>query len=474
MPSKASHPTRRLLGASLKTAAAAALLCAGQVATAADILPYAESWYAPSLAAARTNLGLNHAILSFGITRGSCVLDPTMPSRLADARQFVNMGGKLSISMGGADGVYVEAACSDDQMFAIMDKLIQDSGTRRIDWDIEGHNLSNYDATARRNRVLLRLQAKYPDLFTSITLSAWFRGVNAGSLHTVKSAVDAGVRVHMVNAMVQSFGRNNIQTMISPPTLAQASIVSFNATRDQMRAIFPGKTTAQLNAMMGMTPMIGWNDDGTVFTLQDAKIVADFAKANGIGWLGYWAFARDKAQSTGGLLPVNHYTGVVQSAWQYLNIFRTAEGPVNGAAPAPAPAPIPVAAPAPAPAPTPVAAPAPAPATTAGTAWNSTTRYAAGTVVSHLGKTYTATALSATAWNVNSPPDQSATLWSLSTTAAPVAGGTTCTTASAWVQGKLYTQGTLVSYNGKVYTAKYANPGYVPTISTYYWAPAAC
>jgi hypothetical protein len=40
------------------------------------------------------------------------------------------MGGKLSVSMGGADGVYVEAACSDDQMFALMDKLIQDAGTR--------------------------------------------------------------------------------------------------------------------------------------------------------------------------------------------------------------------------------------------------------------------------------------------------------------------------------------------------------
>ena len=28
-----------------------------------------------------------------------------------------------------------------------------------------------------------------------------------------------------------------------------------------------------------------------------------------------------------------------------------------------------------------------------------------------------------------------------------------------------------MSYGGKLYQAKYANPGYNPTISTYYWAP---
>ncbi len=548
-----THPAWRCRtkGTPLKSLALAAALCASSWASAADIVPYAESWYAPSLAAARTNLGLNHAILSFGITRGSCVLDPTLLSRLPDARQFVNMGGKLSISMGGADGVYVEAACSDDQMFALMDKLMQDAGTRRLDWDIEGANLNNVDATARRNRVLLRLQAKYPDLYTSITLSAWFRGVNAASLQVVKSAVDAGVRVGMVNAMTQSFGANNINTMLSPATLSQATIVSFNATRDQMQTLFPSKTRAQLHAMMGMTPMIGWNDDGTVFTLADAKTVADFVKTNGIGMLGYWAFTRDKAQSTAGLLPVNNYTGVVQSAYQFLNIFKTAEGPVSSTAAAPVPSPAPAPAPgsyaewnatsryvagdivsrlgklyqatalsattwnvnsspewsttlwtvyappvaAPAPAPAPAPSPAPAPAPVSFSEWNATTRYTAGDIVSHLGKLYQATALSATSWNVNSLPEWSTTLWTLYTPVAPAAPAPAvvvapaptlavpapapapapalCSAAPAstvWVQGKLYAVGSVVSYSGKLYRAKYANPGYVPSISTYYWA----
>jgi hypothetical protein len=44
----------------------------------------------------------------------------------------------------------------------------------------------------------------------------------------------------------------------------------------------------------------------------------------------------------------------------------------------------------------------------------------------------------------------------------------------AWVMGRQYAAGAIVSYNGSLYIAKFANPGYNPTISTYYWAPYAC
>lgn len=51
--------------------------------------------------------------------------------------------------------------------------------------------------------------------------------------------------------------------------------------------------------------------------------------------------------------------------------------------------------------------------------------------------------------------------------------GSVCA-APNWVQGKAYAAGDVVKYtDGKRYTAKFANPGYNPTISTYYWAPFA-
>ncbi|MDB5929478.1 MAG: hypothetical protein JWR60_1185 [Polaromonas sp.] len=50
-----------------------------------------------------------------------------------------------------------------------------------------------------------------------------------------------------------------------------------------------------------------------------------------------------------------------------------------------------------------------------------------------------------------------------------------CTKPPAWVNGQHYAAGARVLYpNGLAYVAKFANPGYNPTISTHFWAPCAC
>jgi endoglucanase len=41
----------------------------------------------------------------------------------------------------------------------------------------------------------------------------------------------------------------------------------------------------------------------------------------------------------------------------------------------------------------------------------------------------------------------------------------------AWVQGRQYNAGDKVSYQGGYYIAEHANPGYVPTVSTWFWDP---
>jgi chitodextrinase len=57
---------------------------------------------------------------------------------------------------------------------------------------------------------------------------------------------------------------------------------------------------------------------------------------------------------------------------------------------------------------------------------------------------------------------------------APVATAAGCSASSNWVQGQQYAAGSVVSYAGQSYVAKFANPGYTPTISTYYWSPSVC
>lgn len=455
----AARPRRGASRSPLKALALVAALYAGAQAGAAEITPYFQGWSPGSLVEAKQSAGLDSATLAFAITRGSCVLDSYLQDRMPDARAYGAAGGKLIVSMGGADGVYAEIACSDDQLFALLEKLMADAGTRRIDWDVEGQQLSNVDATARRTRVLLRLQARYPDLYTSFTLPSWLRGMPTEAVNLLRSTVAAGVRIQMVNVMVMSFGPENIRTMVSPATVGQAAVVSFQASVAQLAPVYPGKSPAQLRAMMGMTPMIGVNDDGATLTLADARMLADYVKANGIGLLSYWSLQRDRAQGNAGMGPVGTYSGVAQSAYQYLNIFKTAAGPVTE--PVPAPTPMPKPAPAPAPAP----GPAPAPSCGAST-WVQGQYYAAGSIVSFNGTLYRATYA-----NPGYNPTISTYYWARYT--CNVAPAPACT-STAWVQGRYYVAGSLVTYNGRLYRAKYANPGYNPTISTYYWALATC
>ena len=459
---------------------AAVLLSLGQSASALEIAPYFHAWSGGTLTEAKRAAGLDSATLAFAITKGSCALDQDLLNKLPDARTYVGAGGQLIISFGGQNGVYAEIACKDDnQLFNLLDKLIVDSGTRRIDWDVEGHQLLDVEGTARRTRVLLRLQAKYPDLYTSFTLPGWLRGVDANSMNLLKTTIAAGVRISMVNVMTMSFGLENLRTMVVPSTVAQASIMTFRATVSQMATLYPNKTQAQLHAMMGMTPMIGKNDDGSTFSLVDAKTIADFAKANGIGLLSYWSFQRDQAQASNASNDLGSFSGVAQSNYQFLNIFKTA-----GASVAPTTTPV-VTTPAvtaptvTTPAATTPATPAPA---CSSPAWVQGKQYAAGSIVSYSnGSQYLAKVA-----NPGYNPTVSTYFWSkyicaVSSAPAPTpvpvptpAPVAACS-SSTWTQGKQYAAGSVVTYsNGYKYKANYANPGYNPTISTYFWSRYAC
>jgi chitodextrinase len=440
--------------------AALALFC--QHAAAADVAPYFGQWEG-SMMEARNTAGMTSAILSFAVTRGSCVLEPGFMAKLPEARNYVSAGNRLYISWGGAEGVYAEEACSDDQLFSLMERVMQESGTRRFDFDIEGRHLYDTNAHARRARVLARLQARYPDMQVVFSLPGWLHGFSAESMNLLRISLSHGVRIDSVIVMSQSFGLENLRTMVSPSTVGQATIVTFRAAANQLMGLFPNRTPAQLHAMMGITTMIGRNDDGSTFTLADARTVTDFVIANSVGILSYWSFGRDRAGRS----------GVSQADYEFHRIFKAASGGV-----------MPRSAPAPAPAPAPTSAPAPAPATStanlcSSTAWVQGRSYAAGAVVSYGGRLYIATHA-----NPGYNPTISTYFWSQylcggSTSApapapAPAPAASTACSFPAWVQGRQYAAGAVVAYGGSNYIARHANPGYIPNVSTYFWAPHGC
>ena len=110
-------------------------------------------------------------------------------------------------------------------------------------------------------------------------------------------------------------------------------------------------------------------------------------------------------------------------------------------------------------------------------AWSSTTVYTNGNVSSYNSHNWLAQW-----WTQNDTPGGSVGVWS---DQGACGGGTTTpppTTPTgggcsypAWAAGTSYTAGAIVQYsNGLYYQATHDNPGYDPTISTWYWSPYSC
>ena len=107
------------------------------------------------------------------------------------------------------------------------------------------------------------------------------------------------------------------------------------------------------------------------------------------------------------------------------------------------------------------------------TTWTAGTYYNVGAIVEYPsnGQYYIATNA-----NPGYDPTISTWYWSPYTCTSSSGGGTSCTSATTWAAGTYYNVGAIVEYpsNGQYYIATNANPGYDPTISTWYWSPYSC
>ncbi len=103
-------------------------------------------------------------------------------------------------------------------------------------------------------------------------------------------------------------------------------------------------------------------------------------------------------------------------------------------------------------------------------AWSSSAVYTNGMTASFNNRNWRAQW-----WTQNETPGTAA-VWA---DQGACGGGTTPPPTSCnhpnWVQGQFYAAGSIVKYtNGLYYIAEHDNPGYDPTVSTWYWEPYTC
>ena len=197
-------------------------------------------------------------------------------------------GASVIISSGGASGEPLAWTCSTQSSIdAGYQAIINDYGVTQLDFDIEGAAIADTAAVARQMQAMKDLKASNPNLKFSMTLPVLTSGLTGDGVNIVKAAKTAGIKIDVLNIMAMDYYAGTGTEM------GQAAVSAAKATLAQMQSVDSSYTYANL----GITPMIGKNDDGSTFTLADAQTVESFAAQNSVGRLAFWAITRDQACS---------------------------------------------------------------------------------------------------------------------------------------------------------------------------------
>ena len=263
---------------------------------------------APDLPALVSDSGAHHLTLGFVVTPAPGWCSPTWSGYLADpawgpdayqaaeVAAFQAAGNAAAVSFGGEYGTEPAEGCTSERaLTAAYTTVMAAYHPVRLDFDIEGSDLTDTAATIRRADVLAAIEreqaAAGQPLRVSFTLPATPDGLTPAAEQLLAETIARGVRIDYVNLMTMDFGT---------PGAAQAGGMGIDAAdaatgaAQQLASLYPGRTPGQLAHMIGLTPMIGVNDiRSDVFGLADAEHLAAAARSAHVGLVSMWQLARD-------------------------------------------------------------------------------------------------------------------------------------------------------------------------------------
>jgi chitinase len=237
--------------------------------------------------------------------------DPYTDPEIARAK---SEGASVIISSGGAAGWPLAWTCTDQSTInAGYQKIINAYGVNSLDFDIEGAAIADQTSAKRLMTAMKTLKSSNSGLRFSVTLPVMPTGLTADGVNILKTAKSVGVKIDVVNIMTMDYYQGN-------QDMGNAAISAAKATLSQMKSVDSTYTYANL----GITPMIGVNDDGSTFTLSNASSVESWAKSNGVGRLAFWSVNRDKSCSAAAVVhpdASSTCSGVSQSTLAFTDRF---------------------------------------------------------------------------------------------------------------------------------------------------------
>ncbi|GAA5180691.1 glycosyl hydrolase family 18 protein [Rugosimonospora acidiphila] len=347
------------MGAAVVVAGAVATLAISQSAQAATgaplpahvFAPYFEAYQGDSLSGLAQQSGNKYLTMAFIQTpsQGSCTAywngDPSMPLASStfgsDISAMQAGGGNVVPSFGGfaADDTGTEIADSCTNVASIAaqyEKVITTYNVTRIDLDTEDNSLTNSAGIDRRNKAIKQVEDWAVSNGRTVqfvyTLPTTTHGLDSKGLAVLQNAVANSARIDVVNIMTFDYYDGASHEMANDTKTAAAGLVG------QLQQLYPGRTSAQLWGMVGVTEMPGIDDFGSAetFTTADAPAVESWAASQGIAELSFWALQRDNGGCPGSGAS-DTCSGVPQSTWQFSHAFEPFTSGAGTSSPTPPP-----------------------------------------------------------------------------------------------------------------------------------------
>ncbi|WP_245923754.1 glycosyl hydrolase [Paractinoplanes atraurantiacus] len=229
----------------------------------------------------------------------------------ADLDAIGELGGQITVATGGADGTYLEAVCTATELATAYEKALDAAGSNRLDVDILIGDGQKFSAGTVATALEAVQAARDTVVSVTVPVAEDGGGLTDDATELLRSVKSAGLDV-TVNVMTMNFeGSGDWGTAMTKAA---------EAVRDDVAAIWPGVSDADLYEMLGVTPMIGVNDSGATTTVANARTLLDYAEEKKLGFVRFWSVDRDNDGCADGTVS-SSCSGIAQSDYAFTSLF---------------------------------------------------------------------------------------------------------------------------------------------------------
>ena len=257
--------------------------------------------------------------LSWGWAGLTALSEKEQHTQYAGIKQSIkevrDMGGDVTISLGGLNGVSLwEASQDEDILFNTYSEIVKGYGLTVLDLDIEG-SAQDKAKNIVNAKAIKRLQdATGVDIV--LTLPVLPTGLTQVQLDVLEAYLSNGVNIKAVNLMTMCYGTG---VLLPGENYGTASLRAVDSTKDQLKTYYKKYANTDLSdkeayGKLGTTVSIGFEGAAhPIFTTEWSQLVVDHAIEKGLAMTSFWSMNRDA------MLVDNQG---VNSQYEFTNIFK--------------------------------------------------------------------------------------------------------------------------------------------------------